>query len=141
MRKEKYLRDIQNYLLQMENWNNKVGLRGVAWRDMIKANLLENVIERMSIEKFDDDDSWIERLRQAARRYEDHEEDKKLRHSNGESSKPKREERGCGSNLRPPKRYTIQKRKDYRASFVGQSPAKQKLELKKKFTKGKTAIT
>ena len=108
---------------------------------MIKANLPEKVIERMSIEKFHDDESWIEEVRETARRYEDHEKDKKLRHSNGESSKPKQEERGGGSNPRPPKRYMIQKRKDYRASFVGQSPAKQKLELKKKFTKGKTAIT
>jgi len=41
MKLHSYHRNIQQFLLQMENHNIKVGLRGVAWRDMLKAEMPE----------------------------------------------------------------------------------------------------
>jgi hypothetical protein len=114
MKKDKYHGDIMHYLLRMENHNIKVQLRGVAWREVIKAQLPEEALLRLSMEEYPDDELWLAGLKTAVRRYEEYKEDGKLRRQNGESSsRPKREERVEKKNPRPPKRYTKEKRDAY----------------------------
>ena len=86
MKLERYHGDIQQFLLRMENHNMKVGLQGVAWRDMLKAQMLEVGLLRLSFETYPNDKLWQEGFKNAMIQHENHEEDKRLRHGKGESS-------------------------------------------------------
>jgi len=118
MKLEKYNRDIQQFLLRMENHNIKVGLQGVAWRDMLKNQMPEAGLLRLSLETYPKDELWLDRFRNAMIQYENHEEEKCLRHGMGESAgisiSRKTETRApMKSNTRPPKRYTTEKEAAY----------------------------
>jgi len=103
----------------MENYNIKVGLQGVAWRDMPKAQMPEAGLLRLLFETYLNDELWLAGFKNAMIQYENHEEDKRLRHGKGESSgisiSRKTEDRASTkSNPRPPKRYTAEKRASYK---------------------------
>ena len=118
MKLERYYGDIRQFLLRMENHNIKVGLQGVAWRDMLKAQMPEAGLLRLSFETYPNDELWLAGFKNAMIQHENHEEDKRLRHGKGESSgtsiNRKTENRvPTKSNPRPPKRYTAEKRAAY----------------------------
>ena len=52
MKLEWYHGDIRQFLLRMENHNIKVGLQGVAWRDMLEAQMPEAGLLRLSFETY-----------------------------------------------------------------------------------------
>jgi len=70
----------------MENHNIKIGLQEVAWRDMLKAQMPEARLLRLSLETYPNDELWLEGFKNAMIEHENHEEDKRLRHGKGESS-------------------------------------------------------
>ena len=55
MKLERYHGHIRQFLLRMENHNIKVGLQGVAWRDMLKAQMPEAGLLRLSFETYPND--------------------------------------------------------------------------------------
>jgi len=59
MKLERNHGDIQQFLLRMENHNIKVGLQGVAWRDMLKAQMPEAGLLRLSFETYPNDELWL----------------------------------------------------------------------------------
>jgi len=120
----------------MENHNIKVGLPGVVWRDMLKAQMLEARLLRLSFETYPNNELWLAGFKNAMIQYENHEEDKRLRHGKGESSGRsigrKTEDRASTkSNPRPPNRYTVEKRAAYKG--------KPKVPRTKTWSKEKTA--
>jgi len=86
MKLERYHGDIRQFLLRMENHNIKVGLQGVAWRDMRKAKMPEAGLLRLSFETYPNDELWLAGFKNAMIQHENHEEDKRLPHGKGESS-------------------------------------------------------
>jgi len=86
MKLEKYNGDIRQFRLQMENHNIKVGLQGVAWRDILKGQMPEAGLLRLSFKRYPNEELWQEELTNAIIQHENHEEDKRLRQRKGESS-------------------------------------------------------
>jgi len=86
MKLERYHGDIRQFLLRMENYNIKVGLQVVAWRDMLKAQMPEAGLLRLSFETYPNDELWLAEFKNTMIQYENHEEEKRLRHGKGESS-------------------------------------------------------
>jgi len=78
MKLEKYDRDIRQFLLRMENHNIKVGLQRVTWRDMLKAQMQEAGLLRLSFKTYPNNELWLEGFKNTMIQYEDHEEDKRL---------------------------------------------------------------
>jgi len=70
----------------MENHNIKVGLQGVVWREMLKVQMPEAGLLRLSFEIYPNDELWLEGFKNSMIQHEDHEEDKHLRREKGESS-------------------------------------------------------
>jgi len=56
MKLERYHGDIRQFLLRMENHNIKVELQGVAWRDMLKGQMQEAGLSRLSFETYPNDE-------------------------------------------------------------------------------------
>jgi len=111
---EKYEGDIRQYLLKMENHNIKVGLQGVAWKDMLKAQMLEAGLLWLSFKTYPNHKLCLEGFKNAMIQYEDHEEDMRLRREKGESSgtatSQKTEDQApTKSNPRPLRRYIKEK--------------------------------
>ena len=111
-------------------------LRGVAWREMLKAQMPEAGLIRLSFETYPNDEIWQEGFENAIIQHENHEEDKRLRHQKGESSgtsiSRKTEDRlPTRSYTRPPKRYTAEKYAAYKG--------RPQVPRKKDWSKEKTA--
>jgi len=62
---------IDTYLLLLENLNIKAGLTGRAWRVKVENKLPQDILRRFSHFKFNDDDHWIETLREVRRQEEE----------------------------------------------------------------------
>jgi len=137
MKLERYHGDIGEVLLRMENHNSKVRLQGVGWRDMLKAQMPEAGLVRLSFETYPNNELWLAGFKNAIIQPENHEEDKRLRNGKGESSgtsiSRKAEDRGSTkSNARPPKRYMVEKR----AAYMGKPKVPHKM---KEWSKERTA--
>jgi len=70
----------------MENYNIKVGLQGVTWRDMLKAQMPDAGLLRLLLETYPNDELLQEGFENTMIQYENHEEGKHLRHGKGKSS-------------------------------------------------------
>jgi len=70
----------------MENQNIKVGLKGVAWRDMLTAQMPEARILRLLLETYPSNELWLAGFKNGMIQHEDHEEDRCKRSGKGESS-------------------------------------------------------
>jgi len=67
-----YKNDINQFLLEFENWNVKVKGTGIAFRKLIRDSVPDEAVRRMSIhQEYTNDRDWIEALRQAVRDEED----------------------------------------------------------------------
>jgi len=65
MLKVRYNNDINQFLLQFENWNVKAKVGGIAFRKLIRDQILDQAVRRMSMhQEYADDRDWIEALRQ-----------------------------------------------------------------------------
>jgi len=108
----------------MENHNIKVRLQGVAWRDVLKAQMPEARLLRLSFKTYPNNELWLAGFKNAMIQDENYEEDKRLRCGKGESSRTmisrKTEDRAPRkSNTRSPKRYTVEKRAAYKGKPKG----------------------
>ena len=71
MKEAKYEGKMSTFLLEMENLNIKVQMRGVTWRREIESKLPFKLLERMSMEKFDLDTRGVFAARGIDRRDDD----------------------------------------------------------------------
>ena len=97
MMKVRYKGDIDQFLLEIENWNVKARVTGVAFRKMIDDQIPDEAVRRMSMmDPIADDREWLEAVRTASKAEEDFVEGRKLRHGDssgsGSSGKRKRDE-------------------------------------------------
>jgi len=86
---------------------------------MLKAQMPETGLLRLSFETYPKDELRLEGFKNARIQHENHEEDKRLRRGKGKSSgtsiSQKTEDRAPPkSNMRPPKRYTAEKLAAYK---------------------------
>ena len=70
----RYPGDITKFVLEMENLNIHAKITGVAWRKMIKNQLHEQALIRMSMHHYDDDAEWMAEIRRVTRMDEDFKE-------------------------------------------------------------------
>jgi len=97
MLKVQYKNHINKFLLEFENWNVKAKVTGIAFRKLIRDQIPDEAVRRMSMhQEYADDRDWIEALRQAVRDEEDFQEGKRLKENNfsgsNSSGKRKRDE-------------------------------------------------
>ena len=59
----KYQGDIAKFLLEMENLNIHAKITGVAWRKMIKDQVPEQALFRISMHDHDDEAEWMAEIR------------------------------------------------------------------------------
>ena len=93
MMKVRYKGDIDQFQLEIENWNVKARVTGVAFRKMIDDQIPEEAIRRISMmDPIADNRKWLEAVRTASKAEEDFIEGRKLRHgdSSGSASSGKR---------------------------------------------------
>ena len=82
MRKVKYKGDIDQFLLEIAKWNVKAKVTGVAFRQIIKDQIAEEDVRRMTmIDPNTDDREWVEAIRMAVKKEEDFKERRKLKNT------------------------------------------------------------
>jgi hypothetical protein len=100
MKKVIYNNDVQAYIDSLEHLNLKVGLSGLAWRDILKNGLPDEISYRLSLTQGgepQEDDSLIQSIREHGLAHERRLDEKKLRgdamipSSSSKSKKRKRE--------------------------------------------------
>jgi len=119
MFKVRYKNDINQFLLEFENWNVKAKVTGIAFRKLIRDQIPDEAVRRMSMhQEYADDRDWIEALRQAVRDEEDFQEGKRLKYNNfsgsNSSGKRKRDEPTTTKITKKPK-YTAKEKRVYHA--------------------------
>jgi len=83
MLKVRYNNDINQFSLELENWNVKAKLAGIPFRKLIIDQIPDEAVRRMSMhQEYADDRDWIEVVRQAVRDEEDFQEGKRLKDNN-----------------------------------------------------------
>ena len=95
MMKVRYKGDIDQFLLEIENWNVKARVTGVALRKMIDNQIADEAVRRISMmDPIADNREWLEAVRTASKAEEDFVEGRKLRHgdSSGTASSGKRKQ-------------------------------------------------
>ena len=82
MMKVTYKGDIDQFLLEIDNWNVKVRVTGGVLRKMIEDQIPEEAVRRLSmIDPIPDEREWLEAVRTAVRKKEDFQEGRKLKNS------------------------------------------------------------
>jgi len=119
MLKVRYRNDINQFLLEIENWNLKVKVTGIAFRKLNRDQIPDEAVRRISMHhEYADDRDWIEPLRQAVRDEEDSQEGKRLKDNNfwgsNSSGKRKRDEPITAKTTKKPK-YTTKEKRLYQA--------------------------
>jgi len=119
MLKVRYKNDINQFLLEFENWNVKAKVTGIAFRKLIRDQIPDEAVRRMSMhQEYADDRDWIEALRQAVRDEENFQKGKRLKDNNfsgsNSSGKRKRDEPITTKTTKKPK-YTAKEQKVYHA--------------------------
>ena len=80
MMKVRYKGDIDQFLLEIDNWNVKVNVTGDVLRKLIEDQIPEEAGRRLSmIDLIPDEREWLEALRTAVRKEEDFQEGRKLK--------------------------------------------------------------
>ena len=80
MMKVKYKGDIDQFLLEIKNWNIKVKVSGVVLRKIIEDQIPEEAVRRMTmIDPIPDKRKSLEAMRTAVRKEEDFQEERKLK--------------------------------------------------------------
>ena len=99
MKKVTYKNDIQAYIDTLEHLNLKVGLSGLAWRDILKNGLPEKIAYRLSLTQGgepEEDDALVQSIREHGLAHERRVDEEKLSekpsgNSQQKSNKRKRE--------------------------------------------------
>jgi len=74
----KYHGDNTKFLLEKENLNIHARVTGIAWRKMIKEQIPEDALRRLSLPEYIADGEWLETVRTVSRAEEDFRERKSL---------------------------------------------------------------
>ena len=128
MLKVRYKGEIDQFLLEIENWNVKARVTGVAFRKMIDDQIPEEVVRGMSmLDPIADDREWLEGVRTASRAEEDLGEGRKLRYGDSSglasSGKRKRNEPRVTTAKKP--KYTAKENRVYQARKKEEKAAKK----------------
>src|SRR6195952_4550781 len=99
MKKVQYNGDVQAYIDTLEHLNLKVGLSGLAWRDILKNGLPEKIAYRLSLTQGgepEEDDALVQSIREHGLAHERRVDEEKLSekpsgNSQQKSNKRKRE--------------------------------------------------
>jgi len=119
MLKARYKNDINQFLLEFENGNVKAKVTGIAFRKLIRDQIPDEAVRRMSMhQEYAADRDWIEALRQVVRDEEDFQEGKRLKDNifsgSNSSGKRKRDEPTTTKITKKPK-YTAKEKRVYQA--------------------------
>ena len=119
MLKLRYKNDINQFLLEFENWNVKAKVTGIAFSKLIRDQIPDEAVRRMSMyQEYADDRDWIEAVRQAVRDVGDFQEGKRLKENNisgsNSSGKRKRDEPTTAKTTKQPQ-YTTKEKRVYQA--------------------------
>jgi len=111
--------DINQFLLEFENWNVKAKVTGIAFRKLLRDQIPDEAVRRMSMhQEYADDGDWTDALRQAVRDEEDLQEGKRLKDNNfsgsSSSGKKKRDEPTTTKITKKPK-YSVIEKREYQA--------------------------
>ena len=126
--KVRYKRDIDQFLLEIENWNVKARVTGVAFRKMIHDQIPEEAVRRMSMmDPIADDREWLEAVRTASTAEKDFAEGRKLGHGDssgpGSGGKRKQNEQTMTTAKKP--KYTAKEKRVYQAKKKEEKAAKK----------------
>jgi len=115
--KVRYKNDLQEFVLKFENWNVKAKVNGIGFRKLIRDQIPDESVRRMSKhQEYADDRDWIEALRQGVCDEEDFQEGKRLRDNNfsglNSSGNRKHEEPTTAKTTKKPK-YTAREKRVY----------------------------
>ena len=87
MMKVRYKCDIDQFLLEMDNWNIKVKVTGVVLRQIIEDQIPEEAVRRMSIiDPIPDERERLETVRNVVRNQEDFQQGRKLKNTDSSGS-------------------------------------------------------
>ena len=128
MMKVMYKGDIDQFLLEIENWNVKARATAVAFRKMIDDQIPEEDVRRMSMmDQIADDREWLEAVRTASKAEEDFVEGRKLRHgdSTGSASSGKRKRNEPTVTTAKKPKYTAKEKRAYQARKEEEKAAKK----------------
>jgi len=111
--------DIYQFLLEFENWNVKAKVTRIHFRKLIRDQIADEAVRRMTMhQEYPDDRHWREALRQAVRDEEDFQEGKKLEENNfpgsNSSGRRKRDEPTTAKTTKK-RKYTAEEKKVYQA--------------------------
>ena len=128
MMKVRYKGDIDQFLLEIKNWNVKARVTGVAFRKMIDDQIPEETVRRMSrMDPIADDREWLEAVRMASKAEEDFVEGRKLRYgdSSGSASSGKRERNEPTVTTAKKPKYTAKEKRVYQAKKKEEKAARK----------------
>jgi len=136
MLKVRYKNDIKQFLVEFENWNVKAKVTRIAFRKLIRDQILDEAVRRMSMhQEYADERDWIEALRQAIRDEEDFQEGKRLKDNNfsgsNSSGKRKREELTT-TNITKKVKCTAKEKRVYQAKKKEEKVKKEKAAPRQK---------
>jgi len=119
MLKVRYKNDINQLLLEFEGWNVKAKVTGIAFRNLIRDQIPDEAVRRMSMhQEYADGRDWMEALVQAVCDEEDFLEGKRLKDNNfsgsNSSGKRKCDEPITTKRTKKPK-YTAKEKRVYQA--------------------------
>ena len=118
MMKVRYKGDIDQFLREIENWNVKARVTGVAFRKMIDDQIPDEAVRRMSMmDPIADDREWLEAVLTASKAEEEFVEGGKLRHeefSGSASSGKRKRNEPTAAVIKKPK-YTAKEKRVYEA--------------------------
>ena len=135
MMKVRYKGDIYQFLLEIENWNVKARVTGVAFRKMIDDQIPDEAIRRMSMmDPIADYREWLEAVRTASKAEEDFVEGRHLRHgdSSGSTSSGKRKRNEPTVTTAKKPKYTAKEKRVYQARKKRKTRQRNQRHLGKK---------
>jgi len=140
MLKVRYKNDINQLLLEFENWDVKAKVTGIAFRKVIRDQIANEAVRRMSMhEEYADDRDWIEALHPADRDEEDFQEGKRLKDNNfsgsNSSGKRKRDQPIATKTTKKPK-YTAKEKRVYQAKKKEEKVGKGRAAPRQKIMHG-----
>ena len=131
--KVRYRGDIDQFLLEIDNWNVKVKVTGDVLRKMIEDQIPEEVVRRLSmIDLIPDERERLEAVRTAVRKEEDFQEGRKLKHTDSAGSasrgKRKRNEQTAAVVKKP--KYNAKEKRVYQAKKKEETAARKPAALR-----------
>jgi N-acetylglutamate synthase-like GNAT family acetyltransferase len=123
MKKVVYNNDVQAYIDALEHLNLKVGLSGLAWRDILKNGLPDEISYRLSLTQGgepQEDDSLIQSIREHGLAHERRLDEKKLKGDNATSTTPSKSKKRKRDNQDSTETQTPKKPKD--SNSAGNAP-------------------